>query len=82
MPPTTGREFGAVVPVPFPFTGQSQLKRIPRSLARWARFCAHADSKQRGQTKALSKIKRQITQLLDTFIECDKLKQRINAQEA
>jgi hypothetical protein len=28
------------------------------------------------------KAKRQITQLLDTFIEREKLKQRVNAQEA
>lgn len=28
------------------------------------------------------KAKRQITQLLDTFIDLEKLKQRVNAQEA
>lgn len=35
-----------------------------------------------GRRKPYPKIKRQITQLLDTSIECEKLKQRINAQEA
>jgi hypothetical protein len=28
------------------------------------------------------KVKHQITQLLDTFIECEKFKQRISAQDA
>jgi len=28
------------------------------------------------------KVKRQITQLLDTLIECEKFKQRLSAQEA